>query len=88
MDSIPETFGARKMMTLSHERVSTNHWALLAQTAYCHLGHAFIRYHDLKHPADIGRAELEMLGQIWPMRAKCRLAHTNRRRLRTKHIDF
>lgn len=48
-----------KLLTQVRERVRYHHYALSTEKAYCHWIRAFIRFHGLRHPADMGQPEVE-----------------------------
>ncbi len=48
-----------KLLTQVRERISYHHYALSTEKAYCHWIRAFIRFHGLRHPAEMGQLEVE-----------------------------
>ncbi len=48
-----------KLLTQVRERVRYHHYALSTEKAYCHWIRAFIRFHGLRHPSNMGRVEVE-----------------------------
>jgi hypothetical protein len=59
MNRISEAPSPPKLTTLVREQIRYQRYALLRENAYRHWVRAFIRFHDLEHPADMGRAEVE-----------------------------
>ena len=41
------------------ERIRYLHCSLLTEEAHVYWAKAFIRFHDLRHPAEMGKAEIE-----------------------------
>ena len=41
------------------ERIRYLHYSLRTEEAYVYWAKAFIRFHDLRHPAELGKAEIE-----------------------------
>ena len=41
------------------ERIRYLHYSLRTEEAYVYRARAFIRFHDFRHPAEMGKAEIE-----------------------------
>ena len=41
------------------ERICYRNYSLRTEEAYVYWAKAFIRFHDLRHPAEMGKAEIE-----------------------------
>jgi len=48
-----------RLLELMRARIRFMHYSLRTERAYLHWARAFIRYHNLRHPAEMARAEIE-----------------------------
>jgi integron integrase len=48
-----------KLLTQLRERIRFHHYALSTEKAYLHWVRAFIRFHEMRHPIEMGSAEVE-----------------------------
>jgi integron integrase len=60
---LPDSLGAGdrspRLLDLLREQVRYRHYSIRTEEAYVHWVRAFIRYHGLRHPADLSRPEVE-----------------------------
>ena len=47
------------------ERIRYLHYSLRTEEAYVYWAKAFIRFHEVRHPAEMGKAEVEALLMRW-----------------------
>ncbi|MCL4775545.1 MAG: phage integrase N-terminal SAM-like domain-containing protein [Burkholderiaceae bacterium] len=47
------------MLERLRERIRCLHYSLRTEQAYVHWARAFVRYHGMRHPRDLGRVEVE-----------------------------
>lgn len=50
---------APRLLDRMRERIRRMHYSLQTEKAYVHWCRAFIRFHGLRHPADMGKDEVE-----------------------------
>ena len=50
---------ATRILDQLRERIRYLHYSLRTEEAYVYWARAFIRFHDLRHPAEMGKAEIE-----------------------------
>jgi len=58
MADLPESVSPR-LLDLVRAQVRTLHYSLRTEEAYVHWVRAFVRYHGLRHPSELARAEVE-----------------------------
>ena len=54
-----DAFASARILDQLRERIRYLHYSLRTEEAYIHWAKAFIRFHDFRHPAEIGKAEIE-----------------------------
>ena len=50
---------APRLLSLVRDRIRRKHYSIRTEQAYLHWVKAFVRFHGMKHPADMGAPELE-----------------------------
>lgn len=51
---------SEKLLDQLRERIRYLHYSMRTEQAYVHWARAFIHFHDRRHPADMGRPEVEL----------------------------
>lgn len=54
------TLRSEKLLDQLRERIRYLHYSMRTEQAYVHWARAFIHFHDRRHPADMGRPEVEL----------------------------
>lgn len=53
--------GSPGLLARLRERIRYLHYSLRTEQAYVHWARAFVRYHGMRHPRDLGRVEVRRL---------------------------
>lgn len=51
--------GKPKLLDRLREQIRVRHYSIRTESAYVYWGRHFVRFHKLRHPADMGAAEVE-----------------------------
>lgn len=54
------TLRSEKLLDQLRERIRYLHYSMRTEQAYVHWARAFIHFHDRRHPAEMGRPEVEL----------------------------
>ncbi len=56
---MPPPWRSMRLLDQLRERIRAMHYSLRTEQAYVHWCKAFVRFHGLRHPSDMGRSEVE-----------------------------
>lgn len=57
--SLPPPAGSPRLLDALRQQIRYLHYSLRTEAAYVHWVRAFVRFHDLRHPVDLGHADVE-----------------------------
>jgi integron integrase len=58
-NSMPSAAGPARLLDALRAQIRYMHYSIRTEQAYVHWARAFIRYHGLRHPSELGRPEFE-----------------------------
>jgi site-specific recombinase XerD len=57
--------GKPRLLDQVREQIRLKHYSIRTERVYCEWGRRFIRFHDYRHPAEMGAPEVELFYLIW-----------------------